>query len=223
MNTTDLDPTWIPHIDEYLQGENMQNLKKYLLARHKQGAHIYPPPKLWFNAFNTTPFNQVKVVILGQDPYHQPNQAHGLSFSVLSGNATPPSLRNIFAELKSDLNINNQKTDLTPWAKQGVLLLNAILTVEESNAGCHANRGWEDFTDHVIRKLNVLRDKIVFILWGKYAQKKGAIIDDQKHYVIKDVHPSPLSASRGFFGSSPFSKTNNYLQLKNIKPINWQL
>lgn len=200
----------------------MQSLRHFLNAEHAAGKIIYPPKPLIFNAFKQTPFEQVRVVILGQDPYHGAQQAHGLSFSVPDGIIPPPSLQNIFKELADDLSVNIPLTgDLTPWAKQGVLLLNASLTVEHGQAGSHQNRGWEMFTDAAIRALNHHCQGLVFILWGSYAQKKGAFIDQQKHKVIKSVHPSPLSSYRGFFGSKPFSQTNQYLIQQKQTPIQW--
>ena len=183
---------------------------------------IYPPINQIFSSFNSTPFDEVKVVILGQDPYHGPNQANGLSFSVNEGVKFPPSLHNIYKELEDDLGVPiSTSGDLFKWAKQGVLLLNATLTVESSKAGSHQKKGWEKFTDAVIQKLSDERENIVFILWGSFAQKKGAKIDRSKHCVIESVHPSPLSVYRGFWGSKPFSKTNAYLQSKDKKTISW--
>jgi uracil-DNA glycosylase len=188
------------------------------------GKIIYPPIHLIFNAFNHTPFDAVRVVIIGQDPYHGAGQAHGLSFSVPQGVDLPPSLQNIFKEIAADLNIKMSRTgDLTPWADQGVLLLNATLTVEQAKAGAHQNKGWEQFTDAAIAALNAQRENLVFVLWGSYAQKKGAFIDAQKHLVLKSVHPSPLSAHRGFFGNHQFSKINQYLIQHGQVPINWQI
>ena len=183
---------------------------------------IYPKPTDVFNAFNKTPFDKVKVVILGQDPYHGKGQAHGLSFSVPKGITAPPSLRNIFTELKNDIGKEiPQDGDLTNWAEQGVLLLNAILTVVANSPASHHNMGWEDFTDTVIKTISDKKENIVFILWGAYAQKKKSLIDTQKHLVIESPHPSPFSADRGFFGSKPFSKTNEYLKSKGETEINW--
>jgi len=183
---------------------------------------IYPPAAKIFAAFDSTPFNEVKVVILGQDPYHGPGQANGLSFSVNDGIRFPPSLQNIYKELEDDLKQPIPTSgDLSAWAKQGVLMLNATLTVEASKAGSHQKKGWETFTDAVIDKLNQEKENIVFILWGSYAQKKGAKIDRNKHFVIESAHPSPLSVYRGFWGSKPFSTTNAYLKSKHIAPINW--
>lgn len=188
-----------------------------------QKTTIYPPAKFIFNAFNLTPFDKVKVVILGQDPYHGENQANGLAFSVNDKIPNPPSLVNIYKELKSDIGVetNKRNGNLDNWAKQGVLLLNATLTVKEHVAASHQNKGWEKFTDTVIKKLSEKKEKLVFILWGAYAQKKGLIIDSSKHLVIKSVHPSPLSAYNGFFGSKPFSQTNKYLIENSQKAIDW--
>lgn len=183
---------------------------------------IFPPAKLIFNAFDQCPFDQLKVVILGQDPYHGPGQAHGLCFSVNDGVDFPPSLRNIFAELKEDVGKEIPASgNLTDWAKQGVLLLNATLTVRAHQAGSHQRKGWEDFTDAVIHKINEEKDHVVFILWGSYAIRKGEFIDRDKHLVLTSVHPSPLSASRGFFGNKHFSKANEYLTIYGLNSINW--
>ncbi len=183
---------------------------------------IFPPAKLIFNAFDQCPFDQLKVVILGQDPYHGPGQAHGLCFSVNEGVDFPPSLRNIFKELKGDIGKEiPTRGDLTDWAKQGVLLLNATLTVQATQAGSHQRKGWESFTDAVIHKINVEKENIVFILWGNYAIRKGEFIDRDKHMVFTSVHPSPLSASRGFFGNNHFSKTNEYLAEHGRDVIEW--
>jgi uracil-DNA glycosylase len=184
---------------------------------------IYPPASLIFNAFNLCPFPGLKVVIIGQDPYHGPGQAHGLCFSVRDGIDFPPSLLNIFKEIESDLGIIRPLSgNLERWAKQGVLLLNATLTVRAHLAGSHQKKGWEQFTDAVITKINKEKDNVVFLLWGAYAQKKGEAIDRMRHLVLESVHPSPLSASRGFFGNSHFSKCNRYLEEKGIQSINWQ-
>jgi uracil-DNA glycosylase len=183
---------------------------------------IYPKGNRIFNAFEKTPFDQVKVVILGQDPYHEPGQAHGLCFSVNDGIPLPPSLQNIYKELQDDLGITSPASgNLERWAKQGVLLLNATLTVQAHHAGSHQNKGWEVFTDAVIHKIADEKAHVVFILWGSYAQKKGAFIDPGKHFVIPSAHPSPLSAHRGFFGSKPFGKTNEYLARTGQSPIQW--
>ncbi len=183
---------------------------------------VYPKGNKIFNAFDKTSFDKVKVVILGQDPYHEPGQAHGLCFSVNDGIPLPPSLQNIYTELKSDLGINPPPSgNLERWAEQGVLLLNATLTVQAHRAGSHQNKGWEEFTDAVIHRIAEEKEHVVFILWGAYAQRKGAFIDPAKHLVIKSPHPSPLSSYRGFFGSKPFSKTNDYLIQTGQTPIVW--
>ena len=231
--TGQLHPSWLAVIGDELEKPYMQVLQAFLKEEKAAGKVIYPPSPLIFNAFNHTPFEQVRVVIIGQDPYHgqdnkgQP-QAHGLSFSVPKGIAPPPSLVNIFKEIAADLNIKmspkiSQSGDLTPWADQGVLLLNATLTVEQSKAGAHQGKGWEAFTDAAIAALNAQREGLVFVLWGSYAQKKGAFIDENKHLVLKSPHPSPLSAHRGFFGNHQFSNINQHLILQGQTPIDWQL
>jgi uracil-DNA glycosylase len=195
---------------------------KSFLVQEKNRHRVYPPGQLIFNAFNTTAFHDVKVIILGQDPYHGPGQAHGLCFSVPEGIEKPPSLVNIFKELNSDLGIKvPNHGNLSKWAEQGVLLLNATLTVRANQAGSHQKKGWEVFTDKVIELLAKELDSLVFILWGNYAQAKAIMIDPEKHLVLKAVHPSPLSASRGFFGSRPFSQTNSFLISKGKTPIDW--
>ena len=188
-----------------------------------QSATVYPPPKFIFRAFDLTPFDKVKVVILGQDPYHGPGQANGLAFAVNSGVRLPPSVQNIYKEIETDLGHKTQfpNGDLEEWAGQGVLLLNATLTVRASAPGSHQNVGWEQFTDAVVRTLSDQKEHLVFILWGAYAQKKGAIIDQSKHLVIRSPHPSPFSAYSGFFGSRPFSQCNAYLEAHNQEPITW--
>ena len=203
----------------------MSALQAFLSDEQARGKIIYPPADLIFNAFDLTPLKNVKVVILGQDPYHGPGQAHGLSFSVPSSiKKLPPSLKNIFKELNSDLGLPIAATgDLTPWAKQGVLLLNAMLTVEQKNAGSHEKQGWESFTDKVIELISERRENVVFVLWGAYAQKKIALIDGEKHCVLSGIHPSPLSAHRGFFGSKPFSYINQRLARNNQAEIDWGL
>lgn len=202
----------------------MQQLRGFLQQQKEAGKVIYPKGTEYFNAFNLTPFDKVKVVILGQDPYHGPNQAHGLCFSVQHGVAFPPSLLNIFKEIERDLNIPMPNHGcLTHWAEQGVLLLNAVLTVEQAKAAAHQGKGWEQFTDAVIRELNDHREGIVFMLWGSYAQKKGQFIDRKKHCVLQAPHPSPLSAHRGFMGCGHFSAANAYLKKQGLKPIDWTL
>ena len=219
-----LHPSWQKVLGAEFDQPYMQNLKTFLKNEKNAGKVIYPPGAQIFNAFNHTPFDQVRVVIIGQDPYHGPGQAHGLSFSVQPGVKLPPSLMNIFKEIEGDLGIRmSGNGDLTPWADQGVLLLNATLTVEQANAGSHQGKGWEQFTDAAIRALNERRDGLVFVLWGSYAQKKGAVIDADRHLVIKSVHPSPLSAHRGFFGNHQFSRINDYLISRGEAPVNWQL
>jgi uracil-DNA glycosylase len=201
----------------------MESLQSFLMAEQDQGKTIYPPADQIFTALNLTPVNNVKVVILGQDPYHGPSQAHGLSFSVPAAiSKLPPSLKNIYKELYADLGIPVATSgDLTRWARQGVLLLNAMLTVEAKNAGSHQKRGWEEFTNRIIQLLSERCDGLVFVLWGAYAQKKSALIDDGKHLVLKGIHPSPLSAHRGFFGSRPFSLINQYLSNNSKGEIDW--
>ena len=233
QKTGQIHASWQAVIGDEFNKPYMQVLRAFLQQEKAAGKIIYPPSPLIFNAFNHTPFEQVRVVIIGQDPYHgQDNkgqaQAHGLSFSVPQGVDLPPSLQNIYKEISSDLNIKmstniNPKGDLTPWANQGVLLLNATLTVGQAKAGSHQNRGWETFTDAAIAALNAHREGLVFVLWGSYAQKKGAFIDEQKHLVLKSVHPSPLSAHRGFFGNHQFSSINQYLIKQGQTPINWQV
>lgn len=219
-----LHPSWLTIIGDELEKPYMQALRHFLKAEKVAGKVIYPPSPLIFNAFNHTPFDKVRVVIIGQDPYHGDSQAHGLSFSVPKGIALPPSLLNIYKEISADLNIKMSRNgDLTPWADQGVLLLNATLTVKQAKAGSHQGKGWEAFTDAAIAALNARRDGLVFILWGSYAQKKGAFIDNKKHLVLKSVHPSPLSAHRGFFGNRQFSQINQYLIQQGQTPINWQI
>ncbi|RKG46641.1 MULTISPECIES: uracil-DNA glycosylase [Acinetobacter] len=225
LNKVQLDAGWKYGLSEFLLSPKMDELKDFLVQEIKADKVVYPPNALIFNSLNTTPLANVKVVILGQDPYHGPNQAHGLSFSVQKGVPLPPSLRNIYHELQSDLGITVPKHgDLTRWAEQGVLLLNSVLTVEAGQPTSHQKRGWEDFTDHVIDVLNEQREHVVFILWGAYAQRKGQRIDQNKHLVLKAAHPSPLAANRGgFFGCKVFSKSNNYLKQHGIEPIDWQL
>ncbi len=203
----------------------MKSLQAFLESEQEQGKTIYPPAEQIFTAFNLTPLSDVKVVILGQDPYHGPGQAHGLSFSVpVHVTKIPPSLKNIYKELLADLGIPiASKGDLSFWAEQGVLLLNAMLTVEKKNAGSHQKKGWESFTDRVIQLLSERNEGLVFVLWGAYAQKKAPLIDESKHLVLKGIHPSPLSAHRGFFGSKPFSLINQYLRGVNKADIDWLL
>jgi len=213
---------WLEKLQPEFDAPYMRQLRAFLAAEKATGKMIYPPGSLWFNALNHTPFSQVKVVILGQDPYHGAQQAHGLCFSVPDGIAPPPSLVNIFAEIKRDLGIEPPPHgNLTRWADQGVLLLNSVLTVEHGKAGAHQGKGWEIFTDKIIALLNEQREHIVFLLWGNYAQKKGALIDRQKHLVLTAPHPSPLSVYRGFSGCGHFSASNTYLKNNNIQEIHW--
>ena len=219
-----LHPSWEAVIGEEFDKPYMQALRAFLKQEKAAGKITYPPSPLIFNAFNHTPFDKVRVVIIGQDPYHGIGQAHGLSFSVPEGVALPPSLMNIYKEIEADIGVKmSRKGDLTAWANQGVLLLNATLTVEMANAGSHQKRGWETFTDAAIAALNTHREGLVFVLWGSYAQKKGEMIDSKKHLVLKSPHPSPLSAHRGFFGNHQFSKINEYLSQHGQTPIEWQL
>lgn len=216
-----IENTWKEQLKDEFNKEYFKNLTSFVREEY-QTKQIFPPAKLIFNAFDHTPFDKVKVVILGQDPYHNVGQAHGLSFSVNDGIQQPPSLMNIFKEIEADLNISRPISgNLTRWADQGVLLLNATLTVEAHKAGSHQKKGWEQFTDEAIKKLAAERENIVFLLWGAYAQKKVEFIDERKHLVLKSVHPSPLSAHRGFFGCKHFSQTNDYLKSKDITPIKW--
>lgn len=201
-----------------------EQITQFLKAEKQAGKTIYPPGPFIFNAFNTTPFNEVKVVILGQDPYHNPGQAHGLSFSVPMGVSAPPSLVNMFKELETDLNLPRPNHgNLEKWAAQGVLLLNASLTVELNKPMSHSKIGWHDFTNSVIKTLSDKRDKLVFILWGGFAKSKMELIDTKKHYVLTAAHPSPLSAYNGFYGCKHFSKTNTWLEQNGLSPIDWSL
>lgn len=219
-----LEPSWKARIGDWLLRPEMRELSAFLRKRKASGAHVFPPGPEIFAAFNATPFEQVKVVVLGQDPYHGYGQAHGLSFSVMPGVPVPPSLLNIYKELEADLAIPRPDHGcLLPWAQQGVLLLNAVLTVEEGKAGAHQGRGWEGFTDHVVDVLNREREGLVFLLWGAYAQKKGKVIDTRRHRVFKAPHPSPLSAHRGFLGCRHFSQTNDYLARNGQARIDWRL
>jgi len=217
-----IEPSWKSKLNEEFEKEYFIKLSGFVRKEYKTYT-IYPPGKLIFNAFDLCPFDKVKAVILGQDPYHGPGQAHGLCFSVREGVEFPPSLINIFKEIESDLCIKPLPAgNLERWASQGVLLLNATLSVREHMAGSHQGKGWEQFTDSVIRILNRDKSNLVFFLWGAYAQKKGESIDREKHLVLESVHPSPLSASRGFFGNKHFSRCNAYLVEKGIEPINWR-
>ena len=220
-----LDQSWLNNIGGEFKKPYMLELKQFLHNEKAQGKNILPPASLWFNALNSMPFQKLKVVILGQDPYPTAGHAHGLCFSVLPDvKPLPKSLLNINKELQSDLGIDNSHTGyLQSWADQGVLLLNAVLTVEEGNANSHQGKGWETFTDAIIQTINEEKEHVVFILWGAYAQKKGVYIDISKHRIIKSAHPSPLSAYRGFYESKPFSRTNAYLEEFGETPIDWRL
>lgn len=216
-----IEKSWKKVLEKEFEKPYFKTLVEFVKNAY-QTQQVFPPASLIFNAFDSTPFHLVKVVIIGQDPYHNIGQAHGLSFSVPKGIKTPPSLNNIFKEIERSL----QKPiphdgDLTHWAKQGVLLLNATLTVQAHCAGSHQGKGWETFTDSVIQRLSDQRQNIVFILWGSYAQRKSALIDTNKHHILKSVHPSPLSAHRGFIGNNHFAQTNDYLQSKGVSPIIW--
>lgn len=219
-----LPPCWHDRLGPLLQTPTLQALATYLRARKQAGATIYPPGRQFFNAFNTTPFNAVRVVILGQDPYHGPGQAHGLSFSVLPGVPVPPSLQNIFKEIEADLGLPTPRHGyLQSWAEQGVLLLNSVLSVEAGQARSHAGKGWEDVTDHAISRLSQERTHLVFMLWGSFAQAKQPLIDPTRHLVLTAPHPSPLSAHQGFLGCRHFSQANAYLQQQGLPPIDWAL
>ena len=222
-STIQLHPSWLEHLKEEFQKDYMLNLKKKLLELKNKKIIFYPQGDKIFNAFNLTPLNNIKVVILGQDPYHGPNQAHGLCFSVPQSVKPPPSLVNIFKELESDTGKKRNYHDgnLEPWARQGVFLLNTTLTVEKSKPLSHRDYGWSEFTDRVISLISDKLENIVFILWGSFAQSKKQLIDSNKHLILTAPHPSPLSAHRGFFGSKPFSKTNNFLHSKQIDMVNW--
>ncbi|MDD4027372.1 MAG: uracil-DNA glycosylase [Candidatus Shapirobacteria bacterium] len=217
-----IEESWKKVLQKEFDEKYFADLVEFVKDEYKKST-VYPPAKFIFNAFELTPFDKVKVVILGQDPYHGENQANGLAFSVNDEVKMPPSLINIYKEIEKDLRQKsiNKNGNLENWAKQGVLMLNATLTVKANMAGSHQKKGWEDFTDAVIKILSEQKENLVFILWGNYAQKKGSVIDESKHLVIKSAHPSPLSAHNGFFGSKPFSQTNTYLIFKDKEPINW--
>jgi uracil-DNA glycosylase len=224
-NNIDIEKSWLIHLENEFNKPYMQNLKKFLLNERNMDKNILPRASLWFNALNVTPLNKVKVVILGQDPYPTVGHAHGLCFSALPEvKPFPKSLLNINKELYTDLGIDNSHTPyLQPWAEEGILLLNSVLTVESGKSNAHAGQGWETFTDKIIEVVNQHCENVVFILWGAYAQKKGASIDSRRHMILKSPHPSPLSAYRGFFGSRPFSKTNSYLMASGKSEINWKI
>ena len=219
-----LDASWLNVMADEFEKPHMAELRQFLLEEKQKGKTIFPPGQQIFAAMDRTPFDRVKVVILGQDPYHGPGQAHGLCFSVQPGVDPPPSLINIYKEMESDLGLTPPGHGcLNSWADQGVLLLNSVLTVEARKAASHQGRGWESFTDRVIRELEERREHLVFILWGGYARKKGSFIRRDRHLVIESPHPSPLSSYRGFFGSRPFSRTNAYLEATGQTPVEWKL
>ena len=224
MSVSKIESSWKKLLQEEFSQPYMLELQAFLKSEAKKGKLIYPQEEDVYTALNLTPFSQVKVVILGQDPYHGAGQAHGLCFSVKKGVKIPPSLMNIYKELKEDLNMEiPSHGNLENWARQGVLLLNTVLTVEDGKAGSHHQKGWEKFTDRIIEVLNEKKDNLVFILWGSPAQKKAQAVDGTRHLILKSVHPSPLSSYRGFFGSKPFSETNAYLKSKKLTPIDWSL
>lgn len=219
-----LHESWLAPLQAEFDSPYMATLRQFLVAEKAAGKRIFPPGSEWFHALDATPLDQVKIVILGQDPYHGPGQAHGLCFSVRPGVRIPPSLVNIYKEMETDLGIPPAAHGyLESWAKQGVLLLNSVLTVEAHQAASHRGRGWERFTDAVIRLVDARQTPAVFILWGSYAQKKAAFVDRSKHLVLQAPHPSPLSAHNGFFGSRPFSQANAFLEANGLKPIDWRL
>jgi len=219
-----LHPGWLQPLQDEFTQPYMAELKRFLLSEKQQGKSIFPKGSNWFRALDLTPPEEVRVVILGQDPYHGPGQAHGLCFSVPNGVRPPPSLVNIYKELESDLGIKPARHGfLEHWAKQGVLLLNSVLTVEMGQAASHRDRGWERFTDRIIREVNAREQPIVFMLWGSYAQKKAAFVDTERHFVLKAPHPSPLSAHSGFLGCRHFSKANVFLEARGLRPIDWAL
>lgn len=217
-----IESSWKSRLNQEFEKDYFRRLIEFVREEYRTKT-IYPPANLIFNAFNLCPFDKVKAVIIGQDPYHGRGQAHGLCFSVREGVEFPPSLINIFKEIESDLGCKPASTgNLEKWAKQGVLLLNATLTVRAHQAGSHQRKGWEEFTDAAIDRLNCEKNNLVFFLWGAYAEKKGQSIDRSKHLVLKSVHPSPFSAERGFFGNKHFSRCNNYLMEHGMKPIDWR-
>lgn len=222
MSQIKLSNAWLKFLEAEFEQDYMKSLKDFLTAEYKKKKTIYPTAKNYFAALDLVEPEKIKVVILGQDPYHGEGQAHGLCFSVQEGVAVPPSLQNIYKELNADLGIPIVKSgDLTRWGRQGVLLLNSVLTVEKDRAASHQGKGWEQFTDKIISVVNENCENVVFILWGSYAQKKAAFVNREKHLVLESVHPSPLSAYRGFFGSKPFSKTNKWLKSKGLTEVIW--
>lgn len=223
-NRINLEAQWLSRLQDQFDADYMRSLADFLRAEKARGVRIFPPGAEIFNALESTPFDRVKVVILGQDPYHGPGQAHGLCFSVAPGVPIPPSLLNIYKELESDLACRRPgHGHLAAWAEQGVLLLNSVLTVEAGKAASHQGKGWERFTDRIVALLNEQRENLVFLLWGSYAQKKGSIVDESRHLVLRSAHPSPLSAHRGFLGNRHFSQCNAYLKHSGQEPIEWQL
>lgn len=222
MPNVKIHPSWKTALEEEFKQPYFQALTQFIKSEKAAGKAVYPPGSLIFNAYDTTPLEEVKVVILGQDPYHNPGQAMGLSFSVPTGVAIPPSLRNIYKEINTSLELPIPRHgDLTHWAKQGVFLLNAMLTVVKNKPLSHAKSGWQNFTDATIRTISCEREGVVFMLWGSFARKKKVLIDEQKHLILESAHPSPLSASRGFFGNDHFVKANNYLKERGKEPIDW--
>ncbi len=223
-----LDDSWLEHLEVEFEKPYMIALRQFLLQEKHAGKIIYPKGSDIFAALNLTPLQRVKVVIIGQDPYHGPGQAHGLCFSVPPGVSAPPSLKNIFKEIGTDEDVkipvySAHQCNLVPWARQGILLLNSVLTVEHKKAGSHQGKGWESFTDKIVETLNASREGVVYLLWGSYAQRKGSIVNRQKNLVLTSPHPSPLSAHRGFFGCQHFSRTNTYLRQHGHREIDWSL
>lgn len=216
----DIHPSWKEALQEEFEKGYFKELTKFVKQEYQEKT-VYPPPKQIFSAFNNCPFDQVKVVIIGQDPYHGPKQANGMSFAVHEAVKNPPSLRNIFKEIKNNIGKKPKHSDLKHWAKQGVLLLNATLTVQAGEAGSHQGHGWEKFTDAVIKKLSEERKDLVFLLWGNFAKSKAKLINNNKHLILEAAHPSPLSANRGFFGCKHFSKTNEFLKMNDKEQIDW--
>ena len=224
MTTPQMHESWLEAVGDELETPPLQELRAFLVSEVSAGRGFYPPGGLVFNALQLTPLDEVRVVILGQDPYHGRGQAMGLCFSVPAGVTPPPSLRNIFIELGTDLALPQPRTgDLTPWATRGVLLLNSVLTVAPGSPASHAGKGWEPFTDRVIAELSARRDGIVFLLWGRYAQQKGAVVDTTRHHVLTAAHPSPYSAANGFFGCRHFSRANALLEADGREPVDWRL
>ena len=219
-----IESRWLELLNNEFQSDYYKVIKQSLISEKQKGSIIYPEESLIFNAFKLTPLNKVNVVILGQDPYHGPDQAHGLSFSVPKDIKPPPSLKNIYKELQNDLNISPpDHGNLEKWAKQGVLLLNSVLTVSAGQPASHQKIGWQSFTDAVIKRLSLHRDHLVFLLWGKFAQGKAELIDSNKHLILKAAHPSPFSATYGFFGCKHFSKANQYLKSNGSEEIDWNI